>query len=127
DTNVLVYLFEEDDLLKREKAEWLLQNKPSISFQSVSEFINISRRLLKYPKAEILEDCLQVTALTDVIAFSTLILNEAKSLIIRYDFQIFDAIIVASALEVGCEVLYSEDFQHNLLVENQLRILNPFV
>jgi predicted nucleic acid-binding protein len=64
---------------------------------------------------------------TEITPVQVSTLKHAQKLIDRYDFQIFDAIIVASALEAGCEVLYSEDFQHNLLVENQLRILNPFV
>ena len=55
---------------------------------------------------------------------STIVL--AKNLIDKYDFQIFDSIIVASALEANCEILYSEDMQHNLTVNNQLKIINPF-
>ena len=36
-------------------------------------------------------------------------------------------IIVASALENGCSILYSEDMQHELNIENQLTIKNPFI
>jgi predicted nucleic acid-binding protein len=35
--------------------------------------------------------------------------------------------IVASALNAGCDVLLSEDFQHGQLIERQLRIANPFL
>ena len=45
----------------------------------------------------------------------------------KYDFQLFDSLIVASALEEGCDTLYSEDMQHDLLVEEQLKIVNPFI
>ncbi|GAB3936640.1 hypothetical protein GCM10028827_40020 [Mucilaginibacter myungsuensis] len=51
----------------------------------------------------------------------------AESLIRKYQFQMFDAIIVAFALEAGCTTLYSEDMQHGLLVEKQLKIINPFI
>jgi predicted nucleic acid-binding protein len=34
--------------------------------------------------------------------------------------------IVASALVAGCTTLWSEDMQNGLLVENKLRIVNPF-
>jgi predicted nucleic acid-binding protein len=54
-------------------------------------------------------------------------LQRAKGLIDRYDFQLFDSIIVASALEAGCDILYSEDLQHGLTVEKQLKIINPFI
>lgn len=45
----------------------------------------------------------------------------------EYDFQFFDAIIVAGALAANCTIIYSEDMHHNLLVEERLRILNPFI
>jgi len=44
----------------------------------------------------------------------------------KYKFQYFDALIVATALENKCKVLYSEDMQHELIVENRLQIVNPF-
>jgi predicted nucleic acid-binding protein len=33
---------------------------------------------------------------------------------------------VASALETGAEILYTEDMHHGLLINNQLQIVNPF-
>ena len=53
-------------------------------------------------------------------------LAEAIYLTQKYDFQLFDAIIVSGALEAGCSVLYSQDMQHLLIVEEQLTIINPF-
>jgi len=54
-------------------------------------------------------------------------LQKAKDLMTKYDFQIFDSLIVASALEADCNILYSEDMQNGLIVEKQLEIVNPFV
>jgi hypothetical protein len=34
---------------------------------------------------------------------------------------------ISHALETGCSILYSEDMQHGLLVERQLKIVNPFI
>lgn len=45
---------------------------------------------------------------------------------INYGFSFWDSLIIASALENGCDVLYTEDMQHNQLIENKLRALNPF-
>jgi predicted nucleic acid-binding protein len=44
----------------------------------------------------------------------------------RYGLSVYDAMIVAAALESGCETLFSEDMQNGLLVDQQLRIRNPF-
>ena len=43
----------------------------------------------------------------------------------RFDFSIYDGLIVASALEAGCGVLYTEDMQHGQKIE-ELVINNPF-
>ncbi|AOC54321.1 MAG: hypothetical protein IM503_05940 [Microcystis sp. M069S2] len=42
------------------------------------------------------------------------------------DKVFFDSLILASALEAGCQILYSEDLQHGQRIENQLMIINPF-
>ena len=39
----------------------------------------------------------------------------------------WDSLIVATALSSECSILYSEDMQHNQLIENKLRIINPFI
>ena len=51
----------------------------------------------------------------------------AQNLIAKYDFQVFDGIIIASALEADCDILYSEDMHNGLIIENTLKIINPFI
>lgn len=52
---------------------------------------------------------------------------DSSRLVKKYKFQMFDAIIISSALRSDCSVLYSEDMQHNLIVDKKLKIINPFV
>ncbi|MDX2188545.1 MAG: PIN domain-containing protein [Bacteroidota bacterium] len=127
DTNILIYLFDSNNIKKREIAENLIIENALISFQSVSEFINVSSRLLKYSKREILKDCNKIILNLEVIPFTNQILSKAELLIFKYDFQIFDSIIIASALSSECEILYSEDFQNEMLIEGKLKIINPFL
>ena len=42
------------------------------------------------------------------------------------NFVLYDALIVAAALEAGCTRLYSEDLQHGQQIEG-LTIENPFL
>jgi predicted nucleic acid-binding protein len=44
----------------------------------------------------------------------------------RYGFSIYDAMIVASALDAGCDTLWSEDMQHGMVLDEGLRIASPF-
>ncbi len=43
------------------------------------------------------------------------------------DTNIWDSLIVSSAVSGGCAVLYSEDMQHEMVVNQRLTILNPFL
>jgi len=36
-------------------------------------------------------------------------------------------IIIASALEANCDILYSENMHNGLIIENSLKIVNPFI
>ena len=44
----------------------------------------------------------------------------------RYGLSVYDAMIVAAALLAGCKVLCSEDMQNGIVVDEQLRVANPF-
>ena len=56
----------------------------------------------------------------------TNVLIKAFELLQKYNFSYYDSLIVSSALENDCKILYSEDMQDGLLVENKLKIKNPF-
>ncbi|MEH2364644.1 PIN domain-containing protein [Nostoc sp.] len=45
----------------------------------------------------------------------------------RYLFSFWDSLIVASAILGKATILYSEDMQDGLIIENTLQIVNPFL
>jgi predicted nucleic acid-binding protein len=45
----------------------------------------------------------------------------------RYGYSYWDSLIIATALATNCNVLYSEDIQHEQLIENNLKIINPLL
>ncbi len=51
--------------------------------------------------------------------------DEALKLAARYGYRIYDALILAAAIETGCDVLYSEDMQDGQHI-GALTIRNPF-
>ncbi|MFA7493110.1 MAG: PIN domain-containing protein [Proteiniphilum sp.] len=127
DTNVLIYTRDRADSSKYRKALDILDMAPVVSSQVALEYMNVVRRLFKITKKECMSVCLSdiEDCAFHPVAFSTLRL--AESLVISYDFQLFDSIVVASALETDCKILYSEDFQHGQIIEKQLKIVNPFL
>lgn len=42
-------------------------------------------------------------------------------------FSHFDSLMLATAIEAECSIFYSEDLQHNQVIEKKLTILNPFL
>ena len=127
DTNILVYCHSNDEPYKQEIAVSLFAFYPVISMQVLSEYINIIKRKLNISKEEVMDVCLQNIELCLLHPVSITTLKSARCLIDRYDFQLFDSIVVASALEANCHILYSEDLHHGLIVENRMEIINPFI
>ncbi|WP_409021346.1 PIN domain-containing protein [Dyadobacter sp. CY261] len=127
DTNVLVYLYDASQHEKRHLSEIILSSNPVISTQVVSEFINVTKRNLKLPKKDLLHKCNQVFSRCEIVSVDQKMLDNALYLVKKYDFQIFDSIIISSTLAAGCRTLYSEDFQHNQVIEGKLTIINPFL
>jgi predicted nucleic acid-binding protein len=125
DTNILIYNHLEDE------SKWNITNKllslrPVISTQVISEYLNVMKRSFRMEKVDLMDLCALWMKKCVIHPVDVATVEVARRLIKRYDFQIFDSIIIAAAIEAGCEVLYSEDMQHNMMVEKQLRIINPF-
>ena len=127
DTNVLLYLYDSSDQAKRHVSESIIALNPIISTQVVSEFINVTKRLMKLPKKEVLFKCNRVFDRCQIVSVDQDILEHSYYILKKYDFQIFDSIIISSTLAAGCNTLYSEDLQHNQLIEGKLNIINPFL
>ncbi|GAB4289651.1 MAG: hypothetical protein Fur0025_24150 [Oscillatoriaceae cyanobacterium] len=56
-----------------------------------------------------------------VVLLKALDINE------MYNYSYWDSLLIATALSNDCSILYSEDMQHNQLIENKTRIINPFI
>jgi len=125
DTNILLYLYDKE-LSKKQIAKDILSSQHTISTQVLNEFSNISLKKFKLSPQEI------ITALTVIIDNASLVLFTDKSIIKaleikeRYQFGYYDSLILATAMEHQCAILYSEDMHHGQTIEDQLTIVNPF-
>jgi predicted nucleic acid-binding protein len=125
DSNVVVYAFSDDP--RNGVAEELLGRGCEISVQVLNEFANVARHKLGFSWTEISDAVGAITTLSRAIHPLDLATHQdAIRLAERHKFGFYDALIVASALRAGCTVIHSEDLQNGLLVEEQLRIENPF-
>jgi len=53
-------------------------------------------------------------------------LREALRLQVRYGYSWWDSVIIASAIEAECMVLITEDMQAGQVIDESVRIVNPF-
>jgi len=44
----------------------------------------------------------------------------------KYQYSYYDSLIISTALQNDCNILYSEDMHNHHLIENKLTIINPF-
>ena len=126
DTNVLIYAMADNDP-RCDAAEALLAAGGVINVQVLNEFAATARRKLAMPWED-------VTAALDAIrtlcpsprALTVDTHDAAVRIATTYGFHIYDALIVASALEADCETLYTEDLQDGQVIDEHLTIRNPF-
>jgi predicted nucleic acid-binding protein len=125
DTNVVLYLASNDEI-KAGQAEHVIGEGGTISVQVLNEITNVARRKMHMSWEDthaflgLVRDLLSVKPLSIDTHEAGILLAE------RYSLSVYDAMIVASALHASCETLWSEDMQSGLLIEGQLRIVNPF-
>lgn len=128
DTNVLVYAYSSSDAAKRQVALTLgIAPDRWISTQVLIEFTNVLARKLKISWPDIQLSLVELTNNNSVQTTTPATIAYATRLAHRYGFSWFDALIVAAALECGCETLYSEDLNAGQLLEGTLHVVNPFV
>ncbi|AUM75806.1 PIN domain-containing protein [Paracoccus jeotgali] len=123
-TNVILYLLDEGP--KADRAEEILANGPRISVQVLNEaLVNCRRKAgLDWDETGVFLTGIQTLCTVEDLTVQTH--QVGRALAERYQFSVYDAMIVAAALLSGCTTLWSEDMHDGLLVEDQLRIVNPF-
>jgi len=128
DTNILVYFYSEDDENKRNKARQVLDDNDCVtSLQAMNEASNVWLRKFSLSSAQIIEHLDNIESVCDaVLPIGREMIDKALYLIERYGFSYFDCLMLASALESGCGTLFTEDMSDGQLVEETLKIVNPF-
>ncbi len=127
DTNIFIYYQRSDNPQKQSIAKNLLENNNCVaSTQVISEISSILTK--KYPTLEkeiqlFLQD---ITEFCETITISKSLIFKALKLHFKYKYSFFDSLIITTALEANCSILYSEDMQNGQIIENSLKIINPF-
>jgi len=126
DTNVLLYLLSEDTV-KADRAESVIVQGGIISAQVLNEFAFVARRKMAMSLPEVREVLAPLYRLCEVTSVTLDTHIQGIQIAERYQYNIWDAMIVASALMAHCVTLYTEDMHHGQILEGRLHIVNPFL
>ena len=124
DTNLLIYAQSDDP--KGEIARQAILAGGTISAQVINEFTTVLRRKFRLEWREIADAVADVRAALDPVrpvGIGTW--TVAVELARQHRFEFYDSLILASALEAGCDTLLTEELQAGHRIEN-LTIVNPF-
>jgi predicted nucleic acid-binding protein len=130
DTNLWIYLYDLRDEFKRKSIEKIINDNFEnilISTQVLNEIYNTLSKKIKIDHHTIKEIIFETIINFEVSNLSVVTVLQAIELKAKYQFSYWDSLIVSSALENNCTLLYSEDLQNNQIIENKLRIINPFL
>lgn len=128
DTNVWLYAFiQNQDQGKTVRAKEVIRHSAVIiSSQVINEVcVNLIRKA-HFDEAGIRNLIESFYNKYQVANVNHVTLIKASQMRERYRFSYWDSLIVSSALTEGATLIYSEDMQGGLKVENQLQIINPF-
>ncbi len=124
DTNLLVYAQSADP--KGEIARQAILAGGTVSVQVINEFTAVLRRKLRLEWHEIADAVADVRAALDPVRpVGIETWTAAVALARQHRFGFYDSLILASALEAGCDTLLTEDMQAGRRIES-LTIVNPF-
>jgi predicted nucleic acid-binding protein len=125
DTNVLLCLTS-GDRTKADRAEAIAAEGGAISVQVLNEIANVARRKIGMTWRETHELLSLLRGLLTVHPVTLETHETGLALAERYGLPTYDAMIAAAALNAGCDTLWSEDMQHGMILDDRLRICDPF-
>ena len=126
DTNILIYAALQPDR-RTDTARSLLTRRSIVSVQVLNEFASVARRKLRRGWPEITQALALIRELIASPLSVTIDTHQAAlKLAAATGYHFYDALILASALEAGCDTLFSEDLQDGRVIAERLTIRNPF-
>ena len=132
DSNVWIYLFTSDDVSKNELARNFISDNSAkgnifvISYQVINEVGAVLKRKKKFTEDKIqfvVDVMLDLCVIQD---FSREIIINASVLRDKMMVSYWDSLIMAAAIESGCQFLTSEDLQNGQETQG-ISIINIFV
>ena|SRR5579864_374449 len=133
DTNIFVYSFDQNAAAKARRAmrlirEGVMTRKGVVSYQVVQEFFNVVLRRFQRPMSMAEAEQYLATIFGPMLSVHSSPALFAAAIQVNHKHRIswYDSLIIASAMEGECSVLFTEDLNHGQKF-GSLQIQNPFL
>lgn len=129
DTNLWIYFYAKDPLEKAEKIESIINDTSKnilITTQILGELFHVLTRKKFTSQSDAVSIILDLINNFSILEINTPNVLQALQINSIYGYSYWDSLVIATALLNDCSILYSEDMQHNQLIENKMQIINPF-
>ncbi len=128
DSNICIYCYSDDELEKSEIArKIIIKNNSFTSIQVLKELSNTLIKKFKLDFKNIENIIKEQIELNNVYLNNETDILNALKISNKYQFSFYDSLIISSAISTNSNILYSEDMQHNQMIESKLKIINPFL
>lgn len=129
DTNVLVYANSFDDPPRQAAAIEIIAQLPRdrvvVPLRVLAELVQVLTRKMRWTAADASREALVIATSFDIAETSLAAFFNAMNLAAAHQLPIYDALIVATAADVGCGLLLTEDL-HEGFAWNGVTVTNPF-
>ncbi|MBF2056147.1 MAG: PIN domain-containing protein [Cyanobacterium sp. T60_A2020_053] len=135
DSNIWLYRFlfdrnsEHFTYQKKREIAISLTNSTNIviSTQIITETCSVLKRKANFSDRQIYQIIEEFEEQCQIICLTSIEMKNACELRRKYNFSYWDSLIVSCALVSPVNVIYSEDMQHGLVINEKLTIINPFL
>ena len=129
DTNLIIYFYSENEPSKRDTACRLLDKYDCITnTQALNEASNVWFKKYTWSGIKIKEHLDNIELVCgEIILINRRTIDNAIELKERYRYSYYDCLMLASALEAGCNLILTEDMNDNQIIDGKLKITNPFI
>ncbi len=129
DTNILVYGVTRQDAAKRPRARDVIRRAAAadsiLPLQALAECYHVMRIKRLLPHARAVRVLRLLRSFLTTIPADPADLDAAFTLVERYGLQFWDAMLVATVVRAGCDLLISEDMQDGAIYAG-VEVANPF-
>ena len=130
DTNILVYAYTDTDITKHDIAQSFLENIDEnielfVSIQVIKELCSTMKRL--NINTAIIKNCVEeITNSYTVLPTDIKTIFKSIENLNKFKLSWYDTLLITTALNYKCKILYSEDMNNGMILDNKMTIKNPF-